>query len=138
MDWKVISTIVTLCTIQAGILLAASKSIFVVKKQIYDEYGIPHYVTRKELEGKNTLYYNDVSKISKKMDEIISIIVPRPEWEASKKERALRYTTQQENLHTQIEELIKSNAEMRKGQIEIGKALVELQTLIKKVNKGYL
>ena len=131
MEWKLASLIISILVIQGGLLLAAAKSIFLVKRQLYDENGLSLFITRKELVNHGKEKSQEISKLVEKMETILSIIVPRNEWETSKNERMLRYNVQQENLCRRMEELVASSLEMRKGQVDIGKALAELQTCMK-------
>ena len=134
MDWKLLGVIVTILTIQGGIILAAAKSVFVVRRQLYNANGLSHFITREELYLQEKEKSNEVSKLVEKIETILSILVPRSEWEASKNERTLRYTEQQENLYRRMDELVTSSLEMRKGQVEIGKAMAELQTCMKLIH----
>lgn len=130
MEWKILSFIVSLCVVHGALLVAAAKSIFVVKSQVYGPNGMPLYVTQKDLEQKNQHLLTEMNTLCRRIETILSILVPRTEWEATENERMLRYTNQQKNLSYQIERLVTSNDKMQQGQIDLGNAVAKLQTLI--------
>ena len=134
MDWKLLGAVLSILVIQGGLILAAAKSIFIVKNQLYNSNGLSHFITREELYLQGKEKSDETRKLVEKIETILSILVPRSEWEASKNERTLRYNEQQENLCRRMEELVSSSLEMRKGQVEIGKALAKLQTHIKLIS----
>ena len=131
MNWTMAGAIMAFCTLLGAILIAAAKSVFVTKKQIYDDTGLPLFITQKDFESKLHGNYTAITKIDKKIDEILGMVVPRPEWEDSKRDRAVLYNTQQENICRRMEELMTATSEMKKGQIAIGLALAEIQTVLK-------
>ena len=54
MNWEMLGVICLIITVQGGLLVAASKSLFVTKKQIYDSNGLTIFVTLPEwIESKD-------------------------------------------------------------------------------------
>lgn len=50
MNWEMIGTISGIIFIMSCVFIAAAKSIFVTKKQIYNESGVPIYLVKTEWE----------------------------------------------------------------------------------------
>ena len=132
-----------------GLILAATKSIFVTKKEfkehriqieqlenqfnkkLYDNKGITNFLPRTEYE-KDEVERKDKClaehiKIWKELKEITVDLVRRPEWEQSKDDRERRRDASQRSLCGKIDKVTTSIDNMRNEQ---GKTNESLNTLI--------
>lgn len=116
-NWDMVGIIITVICLQAGILIAAAKSIFVTKTE-YDEDA-------KELNIKQE---ENVKRFNAKLydDKNITIFVTRDEWEKSKTERERRQDANQRFICSKMKEIQSAIKEMHDIQDETNKTISHL------------
>lgn len=137
-DWGLLKEITGVAVVIGGLILAASKSIFVTKKEfkvllksvdrkLYREDGTTIYITKNE-------YSTEIGEIHKCNKELTAAVVPRSEWEKSKEYREKRSDEIQRKLCGQIEKVTASMESMQisqnKTNVVIGQLLTKFETYI--------
>lgn len=116
-NWDMVGIIIAIVCLQAGILIAAAKSIFVTKTE-YDE----------DAKEANLKYDENVKRFNSKLydDKNITIFVTRDEWEKSKTERERRQDANQRAICSKMEGIQNAIKEMYNIQNETNQTISHL------------